>query len=730
MSLSNPQPPLNVGVDSVQVEAEETPEESKWIRIARQIYEDSTEYLDANIRYQWEKNLSLFNSNHPPGSKYNSAAYEKRSTFFRPKTRTAVRNLQAAMTVAFFTNEEVVSIEPANPNDPIQSAGAVVAQSVMQYRLTNTIPWFQTMVAALQDAAVQGVCVSHQYWDFREKKESYIEVDNKNQPIMNDMGEPQVEEQITAVKDVPVVELISPENIRLDPAADWSDPIKSSPYVVHMIPMYLQDIREKIDDGEWLEVTDAELISTSDQNETDNATRLVRDEPRMDPKENDTTSSDLTDFWIIWVHKNVVKIEGIDYCYYTAGTEYILTDPVPLKELYPWLREGERPYVMGYVNLEAHKVYPSGTVELTEELQAAANDIWNQRFDNVKLAMNKRYHIRRDRNIDLDALFRSVPGGAVEMDDPDTDVRIVETRDVTGSAYAEQDRINMDFDELQGNFSTSTVQGARNLNETVGGMNLLAGNSSTIAEYTLRTFSETWVEKTLKQLLRLEQYYETDPIILAVAGDQASGKMPQFNTDEMMDELLRQDVLLKVNVGLNATDPMKRVQNLLFGVNTLAQFPGVIERINLPEITKEVFGQLGYKDGSRFINVEESDDPRMKQLEQQLQELQAIIETDQQKTQGKMQIEQVKSAGDKEVAQIRAQSDIQRELIGQQTDIREAEIKQQDSVTKRGELLLQREALLSEMDDKEIERELELRASGKSGTIARGRYNKIPYAVG
>ena len=167
MSLSNPQPPLNVGVDSVQVEAEETPEESKWIRIARQIYEDSTEYLDANIRYQWEKNLSLFNRNHPPGSKYNSAAYEKRSTFFRPKTRTAVRNLQAAMTVAFFTNEDVVSIEPANPNDATQSAGAIVAQSVMQYRLTNSIPWFQTMTAALQDAAVQGVCISHQYWDFR-----------------------------------------------------------------------------------------------------------------------------------------------------------------------------------------------------------------------------------------------------------------------------------------------------------------------------------------------------------------------------------------------------------------------------------------------------------------------------------------------------------------------------------------------------------------------------------
>ena len=729
MSLINPQPPLNVGIDSAPLDADETPTESKWIRIARQMYEDSTEYLDANIRYQWEKNLSLFNSNHPPGSKYNSAAYEKRSKFFRPKTRTAVRNLQSAMTVAFFTNEDVVSIEPANPNDSLQAAGAVVAQSVMQYRLTNTIPWFQTMTAALQDAAVQGVCISHQYWDFSENKESYVEVDGANNPITNESGEPEIHEQITAVKDTPVIELISPENIRIDPAADWADPIKSTPYIVHLIPMYLQDIRGKIDDGEWLEVTDEELLSTSDGNETDNATRLVRDEPRMDPKENETSSSDLKDFWIIWIHKNIVKVEGVDYCYYTAGSEHMLTDPIPLKEMYPWLRDDERPYVMGCVNLEAHKIYPSGTVELTEELQAAANDIWNQRFDNVKLAMNKRYHIRRDRNIDLDALFRSVPGGAVEMDDPDTDVRIVETRDVTGSAYAEQDRINMDFDELQGNFSTSTVQGARSLNETVGGMNLLAGNSSTIAEYVLRTFSETWVEKTLKQLLRLEQYYETNPIILAVAGQEAGDLMPQFNTDEMMDELLRQDVLLKVNVGLNATDPMKRVQNLLFGISTLAQFPGVPERINLPEITKEVFGQLGFKDGSRFINTEESN-PEMEALQQQLEELQSIIETDQQKTQGRIQIEQTKSEGNKEVAQIRAQTDIEKELIGQQTDIREAEIRQQDSVTKRGELLLQKEALLSEMSEKDMERELELQASGKSGVIERGRFNKIPYAEG
>ena len=213
-------------------------------------------------------------------------------------------------------------------------------------------------------------------------------------------------------------------------------------------------------------------------------------------------------------------------------------------------------------------------------------------------------------------------------------------------------------------------------------MNLLAGNSSTIAEYTLRTFAETWVEKVLKQLLRLEQYYETDSIILAVAGQQAEEQFAQFKTDEIMDELLRQDVLLKVNVGMNATDPLRKVQNLLNGIRALGELPGVIEQINIQEVTKEVFGQLGYKDGSRFIRFEEDVNPQMQALEQQLAELQQMVETDQVKTQGRMQIEQVKSAGDKEVAQIKAQTDIQKELIGQQTDIREAEIKHQDSVTK------------------------------------------------
>ena len=725
MSLTNPQPSLE-NPPTPETDDDGVSIENPWLRLARQSYESSSEWVDANLRYQWEKSLSLFNSKHPSGSKYLSSSYDKRSRFFRPKTRTAVRNLQSAMSIAFFSNEDVMSVEPRNPNDTAQAAAAIVAQSIMQYRLTNTIPWFSTMVSALQDAAVQGVCVSHQYWDFEEKEETYLETDRDNNPVLNEEGEESTVTQVRSINDTPKIELVSPENLRIDPAAHWEDPIGTTPYIIHLIPMYIQDVVQKMDEGEWNKLSVGELLSTGEA-EDDNTTRLVRDEPRMDPLDTDAGYGEITDHKIVWIHKNVLKKDGVDWCFFTAGTEFMLTDPRPLHEMYPWLRDGERPYVMGCVNIEAHKLYPSGTVELTQELQAAANDIWNQRFDNVRLAMNKRYHIRRDRNIDLDALFRSVPGGAVEMDDPDSDVRVIDTRDVTASAYAEQDRINMDFDELQGNFSASTIQGARNLNETVGGMALLAGSSSTVTEYALRTFAETWVEKVLKQLLRLEQYYETDEVILALAGGKVENEL-EFNVDEVLDDLLRQDVVLKVNVGIEATNPMSKINNLMTALAGLGSIPGFMEQINLPEVAKEVFGQLGFKDGDRFVNFEE--DPRIQEMAGQLQELQGVLQSEQQKLQNRVQIEQLKQQGNLQAANIKSATDLRVAQMKAQIEYIDLKLKEEDVETRRSELILQREALLNQIAEQEIARQAEMVGDNKVGIMARDDYASIPYAVG
>jgi hypothetical protein len=123
-----------------------------WLQIAKDAFTSSTTYLDANLRPQFERNISLFQSKHPSGSKYNSDAFRKRSRLFRPKTKSVVRKNEAAAAAAFFANVDVVSVNPQHDSDQLQAASAELMNEVINYRLTQTIPWYITLLGALQEA--------------------------------------------------------------------------------------------------------------------------------------------------------------------------------------------------------------------------------------------------------------------------------------------------------------------------------------------------------------------------------------------------------------------------------------------------------------------------------------------------------------------------------------------------------------------------------------------------
>ena len=407
--------------------------------------------------------------------------------------------------------------------------------------------------------------------------------------------------------------------------------------------------------------------------------------------------------------------------FYTAGTKYLLTDPKPLRDIYPHLKNGERPYCMGGAVIEAHKTYPSSLVELSQDLQTAANDITNQRTDNVQLVLNKRYHIRRSANIDVHALKRSVPGGSVMMDDPMTDVQIVNTPDVTASSYEEQDRLNVDFDDIAGNFSQSTIQTNRQMNETVGGMEMLSSNANSIIEYMIRTFAETWIEPVLMQLVRLEQYYETDEVVLTVAANRAEqgGEVDQNFYQKYLgnddDYLLQHEMTIGVNVGMGASDPVRKIERLLLGIRTMGEInPELIGLLNQPEITKEVFGALGYKDAKRFIN-EQQQPGQMEQVMGQLEQLSGAVQqlmdqgaAKQLDVKGKIVTAQIKGQADIAAAKEKAMGNIMAAQISSDSKNRSDDLKQQlariDTFIKaekndiaKGELLLQKESLVHKM---------------------------------
>jgi hypothetical protein len=131
-------------------------------------------------------------------------------------------------------------------------------------------------------------------------------------------------------------------------------------------------------------------------------------------------------------------------------------------------------------------------------------------------------------------------------------------------------------------------------------MDVLQGAAGAVQDYSIKLFFETWMTPVLRQLVRLEQMYETDATLLAIAAKQAP-LWQKYGTDLVTDELLQQNLSISINVGIGNTDPVKRVQKLTFGVTQVVQLPDMQRRVKSMEIANEIFGSLGYKDASRFF---------------------------------------------------------------------------------------------------------------------------------
>jgi len=680
-----------------------------WLALARSAYEASTSYMDKTHRKQFEKNLANFKSTHPAGSKYYTDAYKSRSRIFRPKTRTAIRKNESALAAALFSASDVVVLEAEDMDDAQKRQDAAYWHEVLNYRLDKSIPWFQLVLGAFQEAQVYGLVCSKQYWEYEEKegeKEMVPDPMNPNRPFLDNKGMPIFRPETDVIKDRPKVRLIEIENMRFDPACDWTDPVNTSPYLIECMPMYVGDVldrmsqeNEKTGAPEWKPLDKATIIAAgSNTQQSDDTTRQKR-QPQGEAPEADHYVSE---FETVWVHENIIRWQGMDYVYYTLSTKELLSDPQPLNEVY---EHDIRPYVFGKAIIEAHKPVPSGTVELGENLQAEANDVVNQRLDNVKQVLNKRKYVERDSDWDLGALLKSVPGGVILGRNIKETIKEEDIRDVTSSSYNEQTRLDTDFDDIAGVFSGASVQNNRQLNETVGGMELMSQSANQVSEYLIRTFVETWIEPVLKQLVLLEQYYEDDEHIRDLAlknvtkeETKRASRTGQAEPEEEIDPGQVADVPIeepqnvdvRVNVGFGSVSPDQRIKKIMSGLNIIAQVaPWALQNIDAEEVAKEVFGALGHKNGQKFFSDLTKPEPgtppevqvQMEELKLKQAELgikQKEVQLKEAEVRQKAQHEQAKLSVDYDLgmAKIAAQQEISVQQLYQKLGLDQEKLKQ------------------------------------------------------
>lgn len=595
-----------------------------WLHIADQSYTDSDNYLDTGLRKRFERNYSLALSRHPSGSKYYSDEYKYRSKIFRGKTSASIRRNLAACAVALFSTEDVVSVEPKNDTDDKQVQASLARSLLMNHHLTSSIKWYRTCLGAYREAMVNGIVFSKQWWKYT------IKYDEKG-------------EEVNVVDDHPVIELIPPENVRISPAADWLDPTRTSPYIILIYPMYIGDIKDRMQ-LDWIEASDDQIGTAMNDNEYDSI-RTAREENKPDSK---SESVSVVDQDLAWVRENFIRHNGEFWVYYTIGRSVLLSEPVPVKEAYPHCKDGYPPIKSGVSEVEPFVVYPQSQVERTEGLQVACNNLVNQREDNVQQVLNKRFVVDRNGNVDYRALKRNVPGSITLADNIEA-VKPLITGDVTSSSFQEQNLLNQDFDEQSGTFSTATIGSTRELGNSVGGAQLLSANANVLNEFQLKTFVESWVEPTLREVDEMVATYEETETIKAITGE------------DLTQVQLQEDVKTTVNVGFGATDPGQKINKLTFAMHTLKNFiPDISAKIDGEAVAAEVFGSAGFKNSSRFLpGLNSDEDPMVRQLKEQVTQMKQIIEQKKTEKQAdaaivKMKIdhekeqEQVKNAHDKE----------------------------------------------------------------------------------
>jgi hypothetical protein len=633
-----------------------------WLKRANSAWEISDAYYTTNLEQRIVRNQHLFDSKHPPGSKYHTDAYKYRSKLFRPKIRSAGRKTEAAGVQAFFSTIDCIDVQPQDDSNPQAALAAALAGEALKHRLKNDMFWFQTCIGGLQDAYKTGVVCSFNHW-LKKTARYTVDVpqfDEAGNQLLDEKGNPVVkkEEREEVLENRPSVDLFPFDQLRFHPAAKWIDPMNTSPFVIRLMPMYVCDIKAKMSENtpkasRWHKLDD-EQIKKAKLTRNTNAAQQARDQGRQDPVDLQTPGVADYDMSIVLHCFMINPDDGRRYEFYTLGTTEKLTEPQLLKKTYP---HGKVPITYGCFFLEAHKNVPAAGPELAEGLNKETNNIQNSRLDNIQLVLNKRYIVTRGRQVDLRSLVMNAPASVTLATNAKEDVVPLEFNDITASAYQEQSRIDNDTDELLGSFSQSSIQSNRAMNDTATGMQLMHGTSGQLTDYGLMVYGETWMEPTLRQIISLIQYYEIDKKVMGIAATKAKAKLgDQFAAGMgeadpaagVKPEMMQGDLQLTVNIGVGASNPVFKAQQFIMAVKQLAEVlvalkGAQINGVQAQEIAKELFGYIGYKDGSRFFKLDEEGqaDPNMQALQEELQRLTSIIESKQLENEGKLAIEKL-----------------------------------------------------------------------------------------
>jgi len=255
---------------------------------------------------------------------------------------------------------------------------------------------------------------------------------------------------------------------------------------------------------------------------------------------------------------------------------------------------GLLPFIMARYIPVQHELYGIGIPEISETLQEELNTVRNQRMDNVNLIINRMFIANKYADIDFDQLV-SYPGNVILTNDVDA-IKPLDTRDITRSAYQEEEIIKQDIDNATGEYAYSRGE-APERRETATGIVRLQQAANIRFDTVVKSLEFTVLRHIAKMFLWLDYHFLPPEQFAKIVGqiDFLKYNGEQFYTQEI-DDVLKQYNFQPMGSATTAIKEV-RIQQIMQAYKLFNQDP----MINQLALRKLVLSALDIKNEDELL---------------------------------------------------------------------------------------------------------------------------------
>lgn len=312
----------------------------------------------------------------------------------------------------------------------------------------------------------------------------------------------------------------------------------------------------------------------------------------------------------------------INCIHYWTGEEYgILVNEENLAYYgkTPYQRHKKIPFIVQSFEPLPNEVYGRSLCYWLYNLQEELNTIRNQRIDNVSLVLNRVMITQGD--VDDDLIMK--PGARWREDFRDQ-IRWLDTPDVTGSSYREEEILKFDMENTVG--TPAIARGVSSGNQTATEVVTQNGNAAIRFDVKIQLYEDN-VKELFKMMDLNSQQFTTRDKMIYLYGEEAANAWQMISPYDIQGEWDYRPTGSNIDPAANKE---VRRQQLLQAIQTVVQLqlPG-----DVYELTKDLFSTFDFRNPQKYL-------PPKEQFEQQKQQS-MMAQQEQMNMQHQMEMEKI-----------------------------------------------------------------------------------------